>query len=123
MAGDLAKEYGRRTLPEAPDIPALQIETVAVVTQTLDDGRICLEHSFPVQQNGKLSRLVTLTVTVTPTEVTSTVIPKGTPVFATPADREPGFVSAEETRTLRIKLSNLRGVKLRTWSLVEEIGD
>lgn len=123
MTGDLAKEYAQRTGSlrgnGAPD--GLQIETSATIAQQLNDGRIRIEHTSHLNREGGTTRLVTLTATVDPTRITTAVTPKGTPVYAFPG-AEPKLTS-EVTKTLRLKLSNLHGLKLRTWTLSEEIGD
>lgn len=124
LTGDLAKEYGRCTgiLEEAPNTPGLRLEIEATVAPTLADGQLRIEHSYPIRENGKQARLVTLTATVAPDRMIRTVIPKGTLVFASPWDRMRPSVTTAKTRAFRVELSNLKGVTLRTWSLVEEIG-
>jgi hypothetical protein len=123
MTGDLAKEYAQRSgslrINEVPD--GLQIETSATIAQKLNDGRIRIEHTSHLNREGGTTRLVTLTATVDPTNITTDVTPKGTPVFASPGAK--GKRTTEDTKTLRLKLSDLKGLKLRTWTLSEEIGD
>jgi hypothetical protein len=123
MTGDLAKEFAQRTgllgKNDAPD--GLQIETIATIEQQLDDGRVRIEHSSHVNREGKTSRLVTLTGTVDPTAITTDITPKGTSVYASP--RAKPVLTTEETKMLRLKLSDLKGLKLRTWTLFEEIGE
>lgn len=123
MTGELAKEYARRTGSlEANEIPdGLEIETMATIAQQFDDGRIRIEHSSQIKTKGKAIRLVTLTATVDSSKVATDVTPKGTPISASPGAK-PSLTTAD-TKTLRLKLSDLKGLKLRTWMLSEEIGE
>jgi hypothetical protein len=126
MTGDLAKEYARRIGSRGQDLPGLEIETTATIAQQFGDGRVRIEHSSPVSRDGKLTRLVTLTGIVDSTKVETTVIPKGTPVYASPGDHKAGTkpnLTPDATTTRRLQLSDLKGLKLRTWTLAEEIGD
>lgn len=123
MTGDLAKEYARRTESRAAnDLPkGLEIQTVASIEQRFDDGRIRIEHSSGIKTDGKTTRLVTLTATVDPSKVTTSITPKGTMLYASPGANP--FPSTEETKGLQITLSDLKGLKLRIWKLSEEIGE
>ena len=125
LSGDLAKEYGRRTgaSQKVLNDPGLRVEIVATVVQALADGQVRIEHSCPVGENGKLTRLITLMATVSPDKITRSETPKGIVVFASPADRTPQTVTVAASRTFRVELSGLKGVTLRTWSLVEEVGE
>lgn len=125
LSGDLAKEYGRRTgaSQNVLNDPGLRIEIVATVVQALANGQVRIEHSCPVGENGKLTRLITLTATVSPDKITSSETPKGTIVFASPGNRTPQTVTVAASSTFRVELSHLKGITLRTWSLVEEIGE
>lgn len=122
MTGDLAKEYARLTGSLRGDEAwGLQVDTTAMIAQKLNDGRIRIEHSSHVIRQGKTARLVTLTATVDTKDITADILPTGTPISASPgAVSEP---SSKETKTLRLTLSNLKGLKLRSWSLSEEIGE
>jgi hypothetical protein len=125
LTGDLAKEYGRRTgaSQNVLNDPGLRIETVATVVSAFAEGQIRIEHSFPVGENGKLARLITLVATVSPDKITSGETPRGKIVYASPGDRTPQPVAVTALKTFRVALSDLKGVTLRTWSLVEEIGE
>ncbi len=127
MTGDLAKEYARRTGSPTGDAPdGLAIETIATIEQQVGDGRIRIEHSSPINTDGKLVRLLTLTATVDSTTVTTEVTPQGTLIYASPADHKKGTkpkLTTKETKTRRLQLSGLKGLKLRTWTISEEIGD
>ena len=123
MTGDLAKEYAKRVGSlrgnEAPG--GLEIETSATIAQHLNDGRIRIEHTSHVNRDGGTTRLVTLTATVDPAKITTGLTPKGTPVRVSPnAEPKP---TTKVAKTLRLKLTDLKGLKLRTWTLSEEIGD
>ena len=128
MTGDLAKEYARRTGllrdNEAPD--DVKVEISATIAQKLDNGRIRIEDSSFIKRDGKQDRLITLTATVDRTKVTTDVTPKGTPIYASPAAHKNGTkptLTTEDTNVLRLHLSDLKGLKLRTWTLAEEIGE
>jgi len=128
MTGDLAKEYARctRSLKWNESPAGLQISTSATVAQKRDDGRFRIEHSSHIKRDGNLARLVTLTAIVDSTKIASEVTPKNTPVYHSPADHQKGVkptLTQKDQRTLRLELSELKGVKLRTWALAEEIGD
>jgi hypothetical protein len=126
MTGDLAKEYARRTGSLAQFPLGLEIETTATIAQQFGDGRVRIEHSSHVRREGKLTRLVTLTGIIDSTKVETNVIPKGTSIYASPGDHKAGTkpkLTPEETKTRRLQLSDLKGLKLRTWTLAEEIGE
>ena len=128
MTGDLAREYAQRTgsLGETKAPAGLEIETHATIAQTLDNGRIRIEHSSHIKHDSKQDRLVTLTATVDRTKLTTNATRKGTPVYASPAAHRNGTkprLTTEDTKMLRLQLSELKGLKLRTWTLAEEIGD
>ncbi|MBC7967261.1 MAG: hypothetical protein H7Z17_15205 [Fuerstia sp.] len=128
MTGDLAKQYAKCSgYGRGKELPAgLEIQAIATIEQILDDGRIRIEQSFEMKRDGKQDCLVTLTATVDSTTITTDVTPKGTSVLASPAthknDAEPTLTS-EDMKMLRVALSGLQGVKLRTWTLTEEVGD
>ncbi len=128
MTGDLAKEYARRTdlLRQNESPTGLQISTTAIVAQELDDGRFRIEHSSHITRDGNPARLVTLTAIVDSTKIATHVTPANTPVYRSPADHKKGVkptLTRKESKTLRLKLSDLKGLKLRSWTLAEEIGD
>jgi hypothetical protein len=65
--------------------------------------------------------LVTLSATVDPSAITSRVTPKGSLVSSHPG--APAVASTAETKSPLLKLSDLKNVKLRTWTLTDEIGE
>ena len=128
MTGKLATEYAKQTdsinNDKIPD--GLQISTTATIVQKLNDGRIRIEHTSHVARDGKPARLVTLTATVDSTNLTPVTTPKGTPVYASPGDHKNGAEpkrTTKETKAARLQLSELKGVKLCTWRLEQEVGE
>jgi uncharacterized hydantoinase/oxoprolinase family protein len=123
MTGDLAKEYAKATGIERDikQVDGLTIEIVATVEQRLTDGRIRIERSSQVNQAGKAPRLVTLSASIATSKVTSEVTPKGTQVFASPGSKDKG-VTTTQSEMLHTSLSDLKGLKLRTWTLATEVG-
>ncbi len=128
MTGDVAREYAKRTRSIKGDgRPAgLEISTSAIVAQQLDDGRIRVEHTSHIVRDGNSVRLVTLSAIVDSTAVKTHVIPKGTAISSSPTTHkngeEPGL-TGKETRAFRLRLSEFKGLKLRSWTLADEIGD
>ncbi len=128
MTGELAEQYARCIggLQDNKAPRGLEIETSAMVAQKLDDGRIRLEHSSPIRRGENQDRLLTMTAIVDPAKVKTDITPKGTPVYPSPNAAKNGTKPTTTTfdvKTLRLQLSDLKGVKLRTWALAEEIGD
>jgi hypothetical protein len=127
MTGDVAKEYARRCGDaSSASLEGLHISTTATIAQKLDDGRIRIEHFSNIKREGNQARLVTLTGTVESAKITIDVTPKGTPVYASPIDQKnhkKPTLTTQDTQTPRLQLSNLKGLKLRTWTLAEETGD
>ncbi len=128
MTGELAKEYAKRngfrtTNDQQQNI---LIETPATISQKLGDRHFMIEHSSPIELDKKPQRLLTLTVIVDATRFVTNVIPKNTPVYDSPADHQKGVTPnllQYEQRTNLLELSDLKGIKLRTWELMDEIGD
>ncbi len=128
MTGERAKEYAKRSglLQENKAPASLKIEASAMVTQTLDNGRVRVEHWLPIKRKGKQEQLLTLAAIVNRTEITSDVTRKGTPVYASPGAHKNGAkpsLITEDATELRLQLSDLKGLKLRTWTLASEIGE
>jgi hypothetical protein len=105
----------------------LEISTIVTIADKLNDGWIRVEHSLRIVRDGEPARLVTFAAMVESTRLTSGATPKGTAVFGSP--REQGnegtkpATSAQETKLLRLKLSDLREFKPGTRALAEEPGD
>jgi len=128
LTGDLAIKYAQYCgILQKNEAPAgLDVQTTATVAQTLENGRIRIEHWAPIKRDGKQDRLLTLTATVDPANITTDVTRKGTPVYASPAAHKNGAkpsLTTEDADVLRLQLSGLKGVKLRTWTLADEIGE
>jgi hypothetical protein len=85
-----------------------------------------IDHSTPIDLDKKPQRLLTLTVIVDVTRFVTNVVPKNTPVYDSPADHRNGvtpILLQNEQRTNVLELSDLKGLKLRTWELTDEIGN
>ncbi|MBC8872776.1 MAG: hypothetical protein H8E44_25365 [Planctomycetes bacterium] len=128
MTGDLARAYARRIDPSRQnEVPAgVQISTTATVAQKIGDGRVRIEHFSHIKRNGNVTRLVSLTATVDVTKIVTDVTPENTPVYRSPADHGNGVkptLTRRDQKTCRLELSELKGLKLRTWTLAEEIGE
>jgi hypothetical protein len=128
MSGELAAEYTKLTNPAKRDsIPnGLRITTTGSIAQRLENGRLRIEHSIPVWDNGVQTRLVTLTAVVDASAVKSTVIPKGTQTFSSPGASKAGEKGVEtktDSEQSTLELNDLKRVKLRTWKLENEIGE
>ncbi len=123
MTGDLAVEYAKRTGSINKDkVPnGLEISTTATIVQKFKDGRIQIEHTSHIVRDGEPVRLVTLTATVDSTKLTTDITPKGTEVYASPGAKP--TLTTTETQRLRVTLSDLKALKLRTWTLAEELGE
>ena len=127
LRGNLAREYARRSSsPDSANQGGLQISTSATVVQKLNDGRLRIEHSTPVWRGNKADRLLTLTATIDPKDLRAEVIPTNTPTYASPAEHKKGAkpaLTTKETTSFCLPLSELKEVKLRTWTLAEEVGE
>ncbi len=128
MTGDLAIEYARRagTLKQNDEPRGLFIESTATVAQKLDNGRYRIEHSSQFKIDNKPSRMITFSTIVEQTKFTSNAVPKNTAVYSSPADLKNGVkptFTQDEHRSTSLELSELKGLKLQTWELTEEIGD
>jgi len=130
MTGDVANEYAKRTskelakrISEVPDgapLSGLRVELSATVDHVLPDGALWIEYSH-MMRDQKPVRLVTLTGKIDPQKITTDVTPKGTKVLGSPG-AEP-TVTTEDFKNRRLELTDLKGFKLRIWTLVDEIGE
>lgn len=125
LSGDAAQEYRKRTIPgQSMEIPrGLRIETFALIQQRLDDGHIRIEHSVIVKSSGGSDRLVTLSGNVDPKRISTQILPKQPQVFVNPSSDPRPIGATTEHQAHRLAISDLKGLKLRTWTLSEEIGD
>jgi hypothetical protein len=128
LTGEIAKAYARRMGTRVPDNAGagLQISTSASVAQKLEDGRYRIEHSSRIQIANRPPRLITFTATVESAQINSDVVPKNTPVYASPADPAAGIkpsLTASDQTTYRIELSDPNTAKLETWELKADVAD
>jgi hypothetical protein len=99
---------------------------IGTIAQQLDDGRLRVEHSAPVLPAGQKPQLVTLTAIVSSKQFTTTVLPAGTAIYSTPQPPQPGdkpTITTTDTNIVSLPLADLKGVKIRTWTLSEELGE
>jgi hypothetical protein len=129
MSGKLAEEYSRRIgvlQPDQKPQPGMQLETTGTVCQVLDNGQIRIECSLPTADHDKKQNLITLTALVDAKEIRPDSTPKGTPLYSSPGDQRNGIKPVRvdhEVRGLKLELSDLKHIKLKTWILADEIGD
>ena len=129
MTGDLAKEYARLTCSQRGVVQSegLQVQMFATIVQKLDRGRYRIEYSSHIiKVDGNPSRLVTLAAVVDATQIKSEAIPRNTPTYSSPADIQKGVkptLTQKDQKLLRVDLSDLKNLKLRTWTLAEESGN
>lgn len=130
MTGELAKEYATRSGLYKPgsirNANGFRFETLATVAQRLPDGSYRIEHSMIYENGGSKPRMMTLRVIVQPTQIKSMVTPAKTALYSSPGDVKKGikpFVTTKDHTGFYIELSNLREAKLRTWEMVEEVGE
>jgi hypothetical protein len=128
LTGEAAKVYAAQSgmqLPPAKDL-GLAIEVTATVEQLRPDGKIRIECSQTNKGGKNKPQMITLTVLVDPAKLTSDTTPAGTAVYASPADYENGVKPTKTSgsqRNVRLSLSDLHGVKIRSWSLLNEVGE
>jgi hypothetical protein len=126
MTGDLANEFQRcitGSQQDQPSVSGLSIQTTGTITQALDGGRFRIDNFSPVQAKEKPIRLVTFSTIVAAPTLKTSLIPTPAIVFASPAS-PPVVVPAksrQEQKNVQLHLSELKGVKIRTWKLDEEI--
>jgi len=122
LTGDLAKEMAKRIsrLPEGRPLDGLQIQLAAAVRNVSPDGSIYIEY-LHVTRDEKPMRLITLGGKVDPGKITTDVTPKGSKIYSSP-EAEPTFTT-EDYLNRRLELTDLKGFKLRTWTLAEELGE
>ena len=126
MSGKVAKEYASRCGLSDADHPGLRIETHATIQQLMADGNFRIEHvSMMPALHGK-PRMVTLTAIVKKATLKIVATPKGTQVYASPAEHQNHrrtVATTSDWQSLRLELSDLKNVKIRSWVMVDEAGD
>jgi len=120
--GDVAKDIAKRIsrLPEGQPNNGLTIQMAARVRSVLPDGSLIIEYSQTMRDE-KPIKLITLSGKVEPRKITTDITPKGTQVYDSPGG-EPKFTT-EAYLNRRLELTDLKGFKLRTWTLAEELGE
>jgi len=129
MESELAIEYARRSgwlkKDQAPH--GLTVDVSVKVSRKLDDTRYQIECSNLLKGNDdQKDRLVTLTAIVDAGKIESDTIPIGTGFYSSPAAHKEGakpVPSSADQHSRRLKLSKLDELRLRTWTLTDEIGD
>ena len=122
VTGDLAKDVAKRIsrLPEGRPLDGLKIQMAAHVRDVSPDGTLYIEY-LQMMRDEKPVRLITLAGKVDPRKITTDITPKGTQVYNLP-EGEPTFTT-EDYLNRRLELTELKGFKLRTWTLAEELGE
>ena len=128
MTGELAEKYAQfcGMLQKNKTPAGLEVQAVAIVSNTMENGRISIEHWTPFKRDGKQDRLLTLKATVDSSHITTDLLHKGTPVYASSESHKNGAkpsLTTENSDVLRLHLSDLKGVKLCTWILADEISE
>ncbi|MCA9193016.1 MAG: hypothetical protein KDB03_14675 [Planctomycetales bacterium] len=131
MSGELAKEYIKITGPiDGDEITGnFNITRTAFIADHLENDQVRIEHSAHVASEGSQYRLVTLTATVDEKNLRSLVrtVLVGDFAFSdSPDANESGkspIMSTRHISATQLSLTELKGVKLRSWTLESEIGD
>ncbi len=124
MSEELARAYADRVGLSKKTPPGMSISTTDTVEQRLANGTYRIGHQMPVKSSG-MPRLLTLTAVVDPAQISAETIAANTPVYASPAAHQaggPSMTTKFDQANFRLKLSDLKDVKLQTWELVDEIG-
>ena len=126
MTGEVAAEYSRLagTLGPVGTLRAgLKISTSARVSQVLENGHYRVEASTLHSKDQDKPRLLTLAATIDPGRIDSQTVRSKGWIYPSPNDLDNGVYVDQETEQHRVELSSLKDVKLRLWSLSEEVGD
>jgi hypothetical protein len=126
LTGKLAMEFSRCCGDTGTNSPSPIVSTIGTITGKTADGRFRVELSVPTKRQGVAPRLVTLSMTVDAKDITTQVTPKDTATYASPADSARAVkptMTTKETKSRHLALSDLKGAKLQTWVLVDEIGE
>jgi hypothetical protein len=131
MSGDLAREYARIAGPTENNetLDAHKISTTAFIAERLGNDQVRIEHSAQFKREGKPDRLVTLTGTVDTSTIRSlvrTVLEPNAISFSnnSTAPKETGVSPAVKATHLSVRflsLTDLTGIRLRSWTLESEI--
>jgi len=126
LTGDLALKYCQ-LMPHFPKDNlrpelGISVSVSAQIVQNREDGTFRLEYVSPIFKNQKEPTLLTLTASLKSESLVVTQIPKGRLVSSSPADLFP-VATSEIAESVRMQLSDVDDVKLRTWKVQSEIGD
>lgn len=121
ITGEMAKEYTVRK--GLPHVDGCEVSTIAKIAQVLEGGKLRIEQSMPIKREGKPEQLFTLEAVVGQKDVTIHVTPKGTEIYASPGDHKKVKPrgTTEETSYREVRLSKAEGIKLRVWTLTDEL--
>lgn len=125
LTGQVAKEFTRLCGRER-NADVKKVETSGTIVQKMDNGKFRLIISQTVVTDDKSERIVTVMAMVDAAQLITRVTPKDTPVSAQPIDLKkpvPITLVSRETKWTTVKLSELKGVKLRAWKITEEVGE
>ena len=120
MTGEVGKEYAR--LASSIEAQDIFVETMGTVAEIRSDGRYRIELNSTIKRDGKSPQLVTVSAVIEPQKVQTKVTPKGTPIFSSPVDKNPTPTESDQTG-FSINLSDLKGVKIQSWELKQQIGE
>ncbi len=117
LSGDLALEYGMldRTIRENEKPVGVEIAILAIV-ERIEKDKVQLRHESIQKENGKKDRLIVLTAQIETKRFEQTITPKGTVVYASPADfKSGGKATPAEMRGMKLTLKDRKDATLRAW--------
>ena len=141
MSGKLAEEFSKRVGIERKNGPAdgYRISILGTITQKLPEGQFRIEHMQPGADGDKRPVMVKLTGVVDAKNIKTSVTPKGTVVLKPKPnpDSEPSgnrttplnlaaferSTTSKDQTTHRLELSELKGLKIQTWRLIDEVAE
>lgn len=121
MSGDLVQEYVRCCCGKPKAEEGLTMSFLAHVVQILDNKHVRIEDSMPMKNEDGKERLMTFSVTCDSKRIASRQVPKGTAVYDSP-DQKRVALTTKVSNTQELKLTDLKGVKIRVWTLTKEVG-
>ena len=126
MSGRIAEDYVRITTGKPATGSGLQVQVMATVAQLLGNGQIRLESSNSLRENDQTERMVTITGRCYTKQLVARPIAKGAPVYASPGEaKDPAKakLTPSDSRMLEVELSGLMDLKIRVWTVAEEISE
>lgn len=125
LSGELVEQYWQ--LSEKGKLPqGVEISSTAEIAQRLEDGRLRVNWSLPVNQDGKAPQLITLDATIQPEQLSAYKLAAGTELYSSPGAAKNGEKPtklATPVAGFELKLSSMKGVKMRRWKLDQEVGE